>query len=214
MMPPAFTQQQWDDLLACFEPLTPRCRIYIEGQLSCLFMSFDIGTKIAAYEVSQGRPEHPKWKEHRARLQKTYNAAFELRALLRQERVSALLLGFGPSLHRPLEQDQAISSAFSDLLDTLLANVTLALTEDQALAILRCEAVPRQGRKSRVRRELWEPTFHIWLTEKGEIGFSEGGPLQRAISIMHDALGLATPEPGTLKKAVRTWRKEAGMTGA
>lgn len=59
---------------------------------------------------------------------------------------------------------------------------------------------------------LWPNLFQVWMWTGHKLAKTEGGPLHRFVSFVHEAFGLPAVPASTLKDAVLAWEQGGGLS--
>jgi hypothetical protein len=196
--------QQLIDIMDVQEPLMRQMCILV------------VDRTLRIYQASlKNEPLRLPVKKHRKQIERLHNSAHELRSAINSLWMRELFfIKAGEAIKSENEKYNPDSDHILAHIEAIIGITRAALHNDELLAELRFEDEPNQGKKSFDRRVLWEPLFQLWVAVKGELKFSEDGPLHRFIDAAQVMLGRDRTNRETLKKAVRSWNSKQGNKGS
>jgi hypothetical protein len=209
-------------ILLQFEPLTMDQKVHVIGRLLAIryVASSDRAVAQAATKLLEAGGAR-SFEDHRARMAAISTHAARLLALLEEE-------PFFPAILHDVEKEGVpdddkklraviihspphLGDHFFDELIRLFVWADILQERPNVLRRMRSAlAGDYGGRKSFERSHVWEPIFDLWLACGKRLGASRSGKVHEVLKIMHKSLDLDDPNPETVYRAIREFKKERG----
>jgi hypothetical protein len=160
-----------------------------------------------SYNIFGAFEKHqPPLAQHRENLKRISKLAKKLKRMVEAEPLMFYLL-WGTVEIAP---GGSIGKAF-DAVDLMHRLVTSALAEMESKAaflatdereLRRWRQQPAEPLKSAERRFIWKPFLTLWADLGRPLGYSEDGPIIRALRIIHEAFGIPPPNGEAVRQVI------------
>jgi hypothetical protein len=205
--------------LKLFSPVTLAQRLAVIGTLAGILENYWMERLVIG--------DLPDLESHRQRLGSLLSAVTKLKSLIAREPTITKLALFAESgeqygwtydrATKSLQYGQGPKSAasmsgFERALTRLEENTSWMLDGSDSLRFYR--QTPTEGEHlSLERRKLWEPVILLWYDCGKKVGSSRTGPVNRILVILHEALGLGTPNPESVFRTIQDFKGFVEING-
>jgi hypothetical protein len=150
--------------------------------------------------------EQPPLAQHRENLKRISKLARKLQRVVEVEPLMFFLLWGtvrtkpGVSINKEFDAVDSVHRLFTNALAEIGSKAAFLASDEKELRRWRQESA--EPSKSAERRFIWEPFLTLWADLGRPLGYSEDGPIIRALRIIHEAFGIPAPKGEAVRQII------------